>query len=232
MMMYTAEQFIEGQLVLINKPKTWTSFDVIAKLRGPLRKFCNDKNLKLGHAGTLDPMATGLLVIATGRFTKKISTLQDLDKTYTGTIRLGGVTPSYDADTPVTIVADPVSITAEDILSASKQFIGVIEQIPPQYSSIKTDGERAYKKAREGETVIMKSRQVRIDTFDITSINIPDISFSIACSKGTYIRSIAHDIGQILGCGGYLVELTRTRIGDYSLDDALTIEAFLRQISL
>ncbi len=227
MIMYTAQQFIDGLFILIDKPKGWTSFDVIAKIRGPLQRFTGDRKLKIGHTGTLDPMATGLLLIATGKFTKKINELQDLDKEYTGSIRLGGITPSFDAETPVTQTFPYDQITIEQIKTEAQQFSGTIAQMPPIYSSIKIDGERAYKKAREGEEVIMKLRQVTIYNFELLSIEIPEIKFKVHCSKGTYIRSIAHDLGQELGCGGYLTELTRTKVGSYELEQATSIEAFL-----
>lgn len=229
--MYSPQQFIDGVYLLINKPKGWTSFDVIAKIRGPLQRFTSSRKLKIGHTGTLDPMATGLLVIATGKFTKTMNALQELDKEYTGTIMLGGITPSYDAETPVSKTFDISNISEDAIRKATSALTGEIQQIPPAYSSIKVDGLRSYKKAREGEEVILKARTLTIYEFEILEMQIPEIKFRIASSKGTYIRSIAHDLGQALGCGGHLTELTRTRVGQFDLKYANTIEEFLQSIS-
>lgn len=229
--MYSPQQFIDGVYLLMDKPKGWTSFDVIAKIRGPLQRFTSNKKLKIGHTGTLDPMATGLLVIATGKFTKTINALQELDKTYNGTITLGGITPSYDAETPVSKTFDTSGITEKIIREAAKKFIGEISQVPPAYSSIKVDGLRSYKKAREGEEVILKPRTLSIYEFEILSIQIPEIAFRISASKGTYIRSIAHDLGQALGCGGYLSELRRTKVGQFDIEQAQTIETFLQSLT-
>ena len=229
--MYAPQQFIDGVYLLINKPKGWTSFDVIAKIRGPLQRFTSNRKLKIGHTGTLDPMATGLLVIATGKFTKTINELQELDKEYSGTIMLGSITPSYDAETPVSKTFDISGITEEAIRAAVINLTGEIQQVPPVYSSIKVDGMRSYKKAREGEEVILKARTLTIYKFEIIEIKIPEIKFRIASSKGTYIRSIAHDLGQALGCGGYLTELTRWKVGQFDLAYATTIEEFLQTIN-
>jgi len=228
--MYTAKQFMEGTYLLIDKPIQWTSFDVIGKIRGPIQKFCNLKKLKVGHAGTLDPLATGLLIIVTGSFTKKAEELQTLDKEYTGTITLGGITPSYDAETEITETFSLENITEEKIIAAKQKFTGVIEQVPPIYSSVKVDGRRAYSYARAGETLVIKSRNITIYSFEITEITLPLVHFKVSCSKGTYIRSLAHDLGKELGCGGYLSSLRRTRVGHFNIENAITIESFLESI--
>ncbi len=228
--MYTAGQFIEGTFLLIDKPIHWTSFDVIGKIRGPLQRYCNTKKLKVGHAGTLDPLATGLLIVVTGKFTKKAEELQTLDKEYTGTITLGGVTPSYDAETEITETFSLENITEEKILAAKEKFTGILEQIPPIYSSVKVEGRRAYSYARAGESLVIKARTVTIYNFEITEITLPHIHFKVSCSKGTYIRSLAHDLGKYLGCGGYLSALRRTRVGHFNIDNAISIESFLKEI--
>ena len=228
--MYTAKQFIEGTYLLIDKPMQWTSFDVIGKIRGPLQKYCNQKKLKVGHAGTLDPLATGLLIIVTGNFTKKAEELQTLDKEYTGTITLGGITPSYDAETEITETFSLENITEEKILAAKEKFTGTIEQVPPIYSSVKVDGRRAYSYARAGETLVIKSRNITIYSFEITGIELPHVHFKVSCSKGTYIRSLAHDLGKELGCGGYLSSLRRTRVGHFNIEDAVSIDQFMESI--
>jgi tRNA pseudouridine55 synthase len=230
-MVFSPQQFIEGTYLLIDKFKGWTSFDVIAKIRNPIQKVCTNRKLKIGHAGTLDPMATGLLLIATGPFTKKMSELQNLDKEYTGTIKLGANTASYDAETPIIHRFDISLVTDEKIVSAAKIFSGEMAQIPPSYSSISVAGVRAYKKAREGEIFQLQPRTVHVYEFELTQINIPEINFRIRCSKGTYIRSIAHDLGKKLGCGGYLTELRRTKIGEYKIENAYTIDNFLKTIT-
>jgi tRNA pseudouridine55 synthase len=228
--MYTAKQFIEGTYLLIDKPMQWTSFDVIGKIRGPLQRFCNQKKLKVGHAGTLDPLATGLLIIVTGSFTKKAEELQTLDKEYTGTITLGGITPSYDAETEITQTFSLENITEEKIIAAKEKFTGTIEQVPPIYSSVKVDGRRAYSYARAGEELVIKSRNITIYSFEITGIELPQVHFKVRCSKGTYIRSLAHDLGKELGCGGYLSSLRRTRVGHFKIEDAISIEQFMESI--
>lgn len=207
-----------GTVILVDKPLKWTSFDVVKKLRYHL------KVKKIGHAGTLDPLATGLLILCTGRMTKQIDSYQAQEKEYTGKFIIGSTTPSYDLETEIENVVPYDHITDENILTAAKQLTGTIDQIPPIFSAIKVDGKRAYKGARAGETVELKSRKVEIREFDITNITLPEIHFRISCSKGTYIRSIARDFGEILGIGAYLAELRRTRIGEFSVNDAKTIE--------
>lgn len=210
--------FAAGEILLINKPLDWTSFDVVKKVRNTIRVK------KVGHAGTLDPLATGLLILCTGKFTKRIDEIQGQEKEYTGIIRLGETTPSYDRETEVTETKDISHLTEDEIKAAAQTFVGTIDQIPPIYSAVQIDGKRAYDLARKGKDVELKSRSVTIQAFDITSINGPEVTFKVICSKGTYIRSLAHDLGQKLGVGGHLSKLERTRIGEYKLEDALTIE--------
>lgn len=206
------------RVLLVNKPLEWTSFDVVRKLRNKL------KIKKIGHAGTLDPLATGLLILCTGKMTKRIDEYQAQEKEYTGRFIIGQSTPSYDLETQVTERADIGHITNEQILAATKQFIGIIDQVPPLHSAIKVDGKRAYELARKGHTAELKSRQITISAFEITAIELPSVSFKVVCSKGTYIRSLARDFGQALGVGAYLAELCRTRIGEFRLEDAMQVE--------
>ena len=215
--------FVDGEVLLIDKPLTWTSFDVVRKIRNRI------KIKKVGHAGTLDPLATGLLVVCTGKKTKTIDLIQATDKEYTGTITVGGTTPSYDKETKIDETFPIEHITKEMIQETAKSFLGPNEQIPPAHSAIKIDGERVYKKARRGEIVIMKPRKIIIHEFEITAINLPEISFRIACTKGTYIRSIAFDFGKRLQSGGYLSSLIRTKIGDLKIEDAMTIDEFIEK---
>lgn len=210
--------FEAGEILLLNKPLTWTSFDVVKKVRNTLRVK------KIGHAGTLDPLASGLLILCTGKFTKRIDEIQAQEKEYTGTITLGQTTPSYDLETPVSESKDISHLTPEDIQAAANSFVGTIEQIPPIYSAVMIDGKRAYDLARKGKEAEMKPRTITIKAFEITNIEGAVISFKVICSKGTYIRSLAHDLGQKLGVGAHLSALVRTRIGEYKLEDALTIE--------
>ncbi len=214
----------EGKLLLINKPLSWTSFDVVKKLRNVFGVK------KIGHAGTLDPLATGLLIIGTGKFTKKLNELQGLDKSYEGVFEVGKTTPSFDLETPFDSETDCSHLTQDDYEQARVQFVGSIQQIPPAHSAVKVKGERAYKRARQNKTVVLDPREVVIDRFEIDTTNAPDIQFSIDCSKGTYIRSLARDFGVALGVGAYLKKLVRTRIGDYRLEDAHELEAFINQV--
>ncbi|PKV62751.1 tRNA pseudouridine(55) synthase TruB [Pontibacter ramchanderi] len=210
--------FEAGEILLLDKPLTWTSFDVVKKVRNTLRVK------KIGHAGTLDPLASGLLILCTGKFTKRIDEIQAQEKEYTGTITLGQTTPSYDLETPVSESKDISHLTPEDIQSAANSFVGTIEQIPPIYSAVMIDGKRAYDLARKGKEAELKPRSITIKAFDITNIEGAIISFKVICSKGTYIRSLAHDLGQKLHVGAHLSSLVRIRIGEYKLEDALTIE--------
>ncbi|MDZ7648768.1 MAG: tRNA pseudouridine(55) synthase TruB [Cytophagales bacterium] len=206
------------QLLLINKPVGWTSFDVVNKLRYKL------KIKKIGHAGTLDPLATGLLILCTGKMTKRIDEFQAQEKEYTGKFIIGQSTPSHDLETEASEIKDISQISDEQIMQAAKKFLGTIQQVPPLHSAIKVDGKRAYKLARKGKDIELKPREVAIQAFDIIEIKKPAVSFRIVCSKGTYIRSIARDFGNDLGVGAYLTDLCRTRIGEFMLKDAKTID--------
>lgn len=207
-----------GRILLINKPFQWTSFDVVNKLRYRL------KIRKIGHAGTLDPLATGLLIICTGKMTKRIGEFMGLEKEYTGKFVLGKTTPSHDLETGVTEEKDISGISDQQIHEATKALTGNIQQIPPMHSAIKVGGKRAYQFARKGNKIDLKHREVEVKTFEITHIRLPEASFRIVCSKGTYIRSVARDFGNALGVGAYLTELCRTRIGSFRLEDAVTID--------
>ena len=220
----------EGVVILINKEKNWTSFDVVKKTKNLIKEKFNIKKIKVGHAGTLDPLATGVLIICTGKLTKKISEIQNLHKTYSGEITLGGKTPSFDLETEIDQKFDLINVTEDKVYSVSKEFLGEIFQKPPLFSAIKVQGERLYKKARRGEKVNVKTRKITIYNFEITEINIPKVKFKITCSKGTYIRSIANDFGLKLKNGGYLSELTREKIGNYSLNQSLTISEFEKNL--
>ena len=224
--MNTLEDYKEGKLILIDKPLNWTSFQVVNKVRWLIKQKYSIKKIKVGHAGTLDPLATGLLILCAGKFTKKIETYQAQHKEYTGTITLGATTPSYDLETEIEATFDISGITSEAIIEATKQFIGDIKQQPPIFSALKKDGKRLYEYARSGETVEIPKREIHISIFEITTINLPQIEFRVACSKGTYIRSLAHDLGKALNNGAHLSALKRTKIGGFSVNDALSIEQF------
>lgn len=215
---------LEGSILLIDKPLRWTSFDVVKKIRNLLRTHFQVKKIKVGHAGTLDPLASGLLVICTGKFTKRINEFQAQEKEYTGTFTLGSTTPSYDLETEINQTFSTLHITEEKIQKTSQQFIGIIEQFPPAYSALKKDGERLYEKARRGEQIKVDARQVHIHCFEITRIALPEVDFRVVCSKGTYIRSLAHDFGKALNSGAHLSALCRRRIGNFELKQALDIE--------
>lgn len=218
--------FADGEMLLINKPYHWTSFDVVGKIRNSFKPL----KLKVGHAGTLDPLATGLLIICTGKLTKKIDEFQAQDKEYNGTITLGASTPSYDLETAVDETFPIDHIQEEAIQKAIQLFTGDLEQYPPPHSAIKVDGERLYLKARRGETVELKTRKVHISEFEITRIELPEVDFRVVCSKGTYIRSLAHDFGKALGSGAYLSKLCRTRSGNYSLENAFEVMELVNHI--
>ncbi len=222
----TKEDFLEGQVLLIDKPLGWSSFQAVNSLKWKIRKKFQLKKIKIGHAGTLDPLATGLLLVCTGKSTKTINELQGQEKEYTGTITLGGTTPSYDLETEIDEHFPIDHITKELILSTTAQFIGDIEQIPPVFSALKKDGKRLYEYAREGKEVEIKKRGVTITEFEITSIELPTVHFRVVCSKGTYIRSLAHDFGKALQSGAHLSSLKRTKIGDYNVNKAITPEEF------
>jgi tRNA pseudouridine55 synthase len=216
------ESILEGQLLLVDKPLKWTSFQVVNKLRWSLRTKYKLKKLKVGHAGTLDPLATGLLLICTGKMTKKISEIQALEKAYTGIITLGATTPSYDLETAIDQNFFIKHITKQQLDSVRKKFVGEIDQYPPIYSAIKKEGKRLYEYARKGEEIKIESRKVTLYAFDFTKIDIPRVHFHVRCSKGTYIRSLAHDFGKELESGAHLSQLRRTAIGAYTVEDSLT----------
>ncbi|WP_394340624.1 tRNA pseudouridine(55) synthase TruB [Maribacter algicola] len=216
----TKEDYLNGQLILIDKPLGWSSFQAVNKLKWAIRKKFGLKRIKIGHAGTLDPLATGLLIICTGKFTKKIQEYQGQSKEYTGTITLGGTTPSFDLETEINERFPTAHITEDLITRTTSQFIGEIEQAPPVFSAIKKDGKRLYEYAREGRDVPIQKRKVLIHSFEITDVRLPEVDFRISCSKGTYIRSIAHDFGKALDSGGHLSKLRRTKIGDFTVNIA------------
>ena len=222
----TAEDYKEGQLILIDKPLNWTSFQVVNKIRWLIKQRFKLKKIKVGHAGTLDPLASGLLILCAGKFTKKIDNYQAQAKEYTGTITLGATTPSYDLETEIDNTFDISEITSEKIIEATLQFIGDIQQKPPIFSALKKEGKRLYEYARAGEEVEIPKRSIHISAFEITNIDLPKIDFRVACGKGTYIRSLAHDFGKALGNGAHLSALKRTKIGNYTIESAISIEAF------
>lgn len=229
--MKTGEDYLAGQILLIDKPLNWTSFQVVNKLRWEIRQAFNIKKIKVGHAGTLDPLATGLLVICTGKMTKQINIFQGQIKEYTGTIVLGGTTPSYDLETEIDQKYPIDHINKDLVQSATSQFIGDIEQYPPIFSAIKKDGKRLYEFARAGEKVEIKSRTINISEFVITRFENNEVDFRVVCSKGTYIRSLANDFGKALNSGGHLSSLRRTKIGVFNVDSALSIEDFIADLS-
>lgn len=225
--MQTEDDFKNGQVLLIDKPLNWTSFQVVNKLRWSIRQAFGIKKIKVGHAGTLDPLATGLLVICTGKMTKEINIFQGQEKEYTGTFVLGSTTPSFDLETEVDHSFPTEHITDDLIHATTKQFIGQINQFPPVFSAIKKDGKRLYEFARAGEAVEIKPRSVEISEFEITSISDLELQFRVVCSKGTYIRSLANDFGKALDSGAHLSVLRRTRIGGFNVEEALTPETFI-----
>lgn len=225
-MEFNKESLIEGEILLINKPLKWTSFQVVNKIRWLIKSKFNIKKIKVGHAGTLDPLAEGLLIICTGKMTKKIDQFQNLDKIYTGNFFLGATTPSYDLETEVNSVKPINNISEKLISKALESFNGKITQTPPIFSAIKHKGKKLYEYARKGETVKIKEREVLIYEFIITKYQLPELSFLVKCSKGTYIRSLANDFGEKLECGAYLSKLTRTAIGNHLLENSISIEDF------
>lgn len=230
--MYTPEDIKQGTFLLFDKPLHVTSFDVVYKVRRILREYCGDKKLKVGHAGTLDPLATGLLILATGKYTKRIEEIQATDKTYTGTFYLGATTASYDLEKQPENFSSIASITKEKILTAVENFCGEILQVPPIHSAIKKDGQRAFHKARAGKEIILEARKVFIHAFEITAVRLPEVDFTVRCSKGTYIRSLANDFGKALGCGAYLSALCRTESGNYKIENAFKVDEFVAAYSL
>ncbi len=222
----TAEDIKNGQVIIIDKPLHWTSFQVVNKLRSAIKKKFKFKKIKVGHAGTLDPLATGLLIICTGKFTKKIDSYQAETKEYTGTITLGGTTPSYDLETEVDKTYPTDHINDELIKEATSKFIGEIDQIPPLFSAIKKDGVRLYDLARKGETTEIKSRRITIYEFEIINIIIPNVDFRVVCSKGTYIRSLANDFGKSINTGSHLSALRRTKSGNFNVNEGISPEEY------
>lgn len=228
----TSEDFTNGKVILIDKPLTWTSFQAVNKLKYVLKKKFNlPKRFKIGHAGTLDPLATGLLIICTGKFTKTINEIQAQEKEYTGTIKLGETTPSYDLETEVDRTFPTGHITEDLLKETLLQFTGEIMQKPPVFSAIKKDGKRLYEHARAGEKVEIEARKTTIYEFELTRIELPEVDFRVKCSKGTYIRSLAYDFGKALNSGGHLTALRRTKIGNYSVEDAVSPLEFEKQIN-
>lgn len=228
----SAEDFLTGQILLVDKPLTWSSFQAVNKLKYLLkRKYNFSKSFKIGHAGTLDPLATGLLIVCTGKFTKRIDEIQSQFKEYTGTFTVGATTPSYDLETEVDQTFPTEHITSDLIQETLKQFLGEIDQKPPIFSAIKKDGVRLYEHARAGETVDIPFRKTTIYEFEITRFELPEIDFRVQCSKGTYIRSLAFDFGKALNSGAYLSALRRTKIGDYSVVTAKSIAEFVELYS-
>lgn len=223
---FTLEEFKTGQVLLFDKPLNWTSFQLVNKVRWLIKKSCKIKKIKVGHAGTLDPLATGLLIICTGKFTKTIPELQGQIKEYTGTFTIGATTPSFDLETEIDQSFPTDHITEELLQETAKKFIGEIEQTPPVFSALKKDGKRLYEYAREGKEVEVKKRKVEISEFEIDTSNFPEVDFRVVCSKGTYIRSLANEFGQALNSGAHLSELRRTAIGEYSVENAMDIESF------
>ncbi|MFY0631819.1 MAG: tRNA pseudouridine(55) synthase TruB [Flavobacteriaceae bacterium] len=228
----TKEDYLNGQVLLIDKPLEWTSFQAVNKIRWHIKQKFGLKKIKVGHAGTLDPLATGLLIICTGKQTKNISEYQGLIKEYTGTFTIGATTPSYDLETEVNETFSTEHITNELLTHTRSKFLGEIDQKPPIFSAIKKDGKRLYELARKGKTTEIKSRKVTISKFELTHIALPEVNFKVVCSKGTYIRSLAYDFGTALGSGAHLSALRRTKIGHFSVEDAVTIDQFIENLTL
>ena len=224
------EQFLDGEIILIDKPLDWTSFQVVNKIRWLIRSTFGIKKIKVGHAGTLDPLASGLLILCTGKMTKSIEQFMGQEKEYTGTFTLGSTTPSYDLETEIDNTF-PINHITEELLQVSlNQFVGTIDQYPPVFSALKKDGKRLYEFAREGIEVNIPARKVNIRSFELTQKAIPKVDFKVICSKGTYIRSLANDYGKALNSGAHLSALRRTRIGEFNIEQAISIEDFEKQI--
>jgi tRNA pseudouridine55 synthase len=226
----TEEDFKNGQVLLIDKPLTWSSFQAVNKLRWHIKQRFKIKKIKVGHAGTLDPLATGLLIICTGKQTKEIHTYQGQIKEYIGVFTVGATTPSYDLETEIDQIFSTEHITEELLKETTKQFVGDIQQKPPIFSAIKKDGKRLYELARKGETTEIKARAVTVSHFEITKIDLPNVEVKIVCSKGTYIRSLAYDFGKALNSGAHLSALRRTKIGNFSVENASSIEDFIKNL--
>jgi len=231
MIEYSEERFREGQVLLVNKPLEWTSFDVVNKIRYSLKKYLGIKKIKVGHAGTLDPLATGLVIVCTGKATKQIDQFLGMDKQYVADIKLGATTPSFDMETEPDELFEWEHITKEMVDEALLKFTGQIEQIPPAFSALKVNGRKAYHLARQGKVVELKAREITISALNLLKWEGQDLSVDVSCSKGTYIRSLARDIGAELQSGGHLTGLVRTRIGPYQLDEAISIENFEKNLA-
>lgn len=221
-----SEAYLNGQVLLVDKPYKWSSFQAVNAIKWTLRKAFGLKKIKVGHAGTLDPLATGLLILCTGKRTRSIQDIQGLEKEYTGRIHLGACTPSYDLETEPGPQQPVHHVTLENIRNAANRLTGEILQQPPVFSALKKDGKRLYEYARSGQEIEVPKRPVIVSAFDITHLELPRVDFRVSCSKGTYIRSLAHDLGSILGTGAYLSDLRRTKTGDFSVDNAITPEGF------
>ena len=224
--MIDKDYFLSGQVLCIDKPLEWSSFHAVNAIKWALKRKYNLKKIKVGHAGTLDPLATGLLIVCTGKATKQIQEIQSLPKEYTGTMVLGATRPSYDMETEIDKRFGTKGITEKGIHSLTTKFTGLIDQKPPVFSAVKKDGKRLYEFAREGKEVEVPARKVEIYDFDILSVKMPEVDFLVRCSKGTYIRSLVHDFGQELGCGAYLSALRRTKIGPYNVNNSLSPDGF------
>jgi tRNA pseudouridine55 synthase len=224
------EQFLNGEIILIDKPLDWTSFQVVNKIRWLIRSTFGIKKIKVGHAGTLDPLASGLLILCTGKMTKSIEQFMGQEKEYTGTFTLGATTPSYDLETEIDNTFPTDHITEELLHNTLDQFVGTIDQYPPIFSALKKDGKRLYEFAREGIEVEIPTRKVNIRSFELTQKAIPKVDFKVICSKGTYIRSLVNDFGKALNSGAHLSALRRTRIGEFNIEQAVSIEDFEKQI--
>lgn len=223
-------QFEQGEVLLINKPYRWTSFDVVGSLRSFLKARLGIKKIRIGHAGTLDPLASGLLIVCTGKFTKQIESYQGMEKEYSGTLYLGATTPSFDLETEVNQKFSTEHVSEPLILETAARLTGVLDQFPPVFSAKKIEGKRAYKYARKDIEVLMKSRKITVSAFEITKIRLPEVDFRVVCSKGTYIRALANDFGKLTGCGAHLTALCRTRIGPYYLRDAFELDDLKNKI--
>ena len=223
---YSRDKFINGSVLLINKPYNWTSFQLVNKIRWLIKKKFNLKSVKVGHAGTLDPLAKGLMIIVSGKKTKQIINYQNLDKTYVGTFVLGSTTESYDLETPINKIYNIDHISSKELNEVKKKFLGITNQTPPIFSAIKKDGKRLYEYARNNEKVLIPKREIEIRKLDLDIQNFPEIKFMVECTKGTYIRSLVHDIGISLKSGAHLTSLCREKIGQYSLKDAMSIDYF------
>ena len=226
------EDYLNGQVLLIDKPLKWTSFQAVNKIRWHIKQKYGLKKIKVGHAGTLDPLATGLLIICTGKETKNIATYQGQIKEYTGTFTIGATTPSYDLETPINERFAINHITDELLTKTTQKFIGEINQKPPIFSAIKKDGKRLYELARKGETTEIAARKVSINEFELTKTILPEIGFRVVCSKGTYIRALANDFGLALNSGAHLSSLRRTKIGEFSVNNSLSIDNFIKKLEM